>query len=86
MDWFIVAGTMSLGVVVGCLVAYFVEEAPKLNERVVYSAIGIFGGSAVVALFHLIGASHYMREFWGYPIGLLFGFVAGSIYERFSPP
>lgn len=87
MDWFVAAGATSLGLVVGCLVAYFVEEAPKLTARVMYSATGIFGGSAIIAIFHVLSAgAGSAREYWGYPIGLLFGFIAGSIYEYLCPP
>ena len=85
MDWLVAVGALSLGIIIGCLVAYFVEEAPRLNAKVLYTAISIFGGSAVAAIFHLLGGAPTTRELWTYPIGLLFGFVGGSIYEYLYP-
>jgi len=87
MDWLVATGSLCLGIIAGCLVAYFVEEAPEMNKRVLYGASGIFSGGAVIALFHLLGGSSgALREYWMYPIGLLIGFIAGSIYEFFYPP
>lgn len=86
MNWIVATGALSLGIVVGILVAYFVEEAKEMNLRVLSSAIGALAGAGVVAVFQLVGASKPTDEHWFYPVGLLVGFGIGTylnwIYTR----
>jgi uncharacterized membrane-anchored protein YhcB (DUF1043 family) len=88
MDWLIAGGTFSLGLLIGMFIGYFVFEAEKMDHKVLYSAVGVMGGAAVIALFHLLGGFHAesRREYWLYPIGLLMGYVIGNIHERIDPP
>jgi hypothetical protein len=62
------------------------KRVPRFDFRALYSAVGIFGGGGVIAVFHIIGSASGTREYWAYPIGLLFGFLIGSLYEYYSPP
>ena len=51
----IASGTISLGVLVGILVGYFVNEAKKMDQTILKSAISILAGGSVVAMFSLLG-------------------------------
>jgi len=44
MDWMIASGTISPGVLVGILVGYFVNEAKKMDQAILKSAISILAG------------------------------------------
>lgn len=88
MDWLIAGGILCLGLLVGILLAYFVFEVDKMDHRALYSAVGVMGGVGVIAIFHLLGGLHSesRREYWLYPIGLLAGYVIGTVYEWIVPP
>jgi ABC-type transport system involved in multi-copper enzyme maturation permease subunit len=82
MDWVVALGTVSLGVVIGTLVGFYVGEAKELTRRVVTSAISIFAGAGVLAIFQFLGAySSAGHEVWFYPIGLAIGFGLGLRYS-----
>ena len=54
MDWIIAAGTISLGVLIGILVGYFVNEAKKMDKALLTSAIGILARNVSMTLEHLV--------------------------------
>ena len=80
MDWVIIAGTLSLGFLIGALVGWFVNEAEELNYKVLSSSVWVLTGGGVVALFSFLSGGAF-REIWLYPVGLLFGFVAVTAIE-----
>lgn len=86
MNWIVIVGTTCLGILIGILVAYFVEEAKVMSFGVLSSAIGVLAGGGVLAIFHLVGATKPMDEYWFYPVGLLLGFTIGTylnwLYSR----
>jgi uncharacterized membrane-anchored protein YhcB (DUF1043 family) len=87
MDWLVATGALCLGILIGTFIGYFLFEAEKMDHKALYSAVGVTGGAAVIALFHLLGGGHESRrEYWLYPIGLLAGYVIGNIHERIEPP
>jgi hypothetical protein len=81
MDWVIASGAVSLGIVIGILVAWFVLEAKEMSLQVLSSSVVIATGGAVLALFQFLSASHVAREVWLYPVGLLLGFCGASIID-----
>jgi hypothetical protein len=87
MDWIIAAGSGCLGFLVGVFLAYFVFELDKMDHKALYAAVGVIGGASVIAIFHLLGGLHVdsRREYWFYPMGLLVGFIAGTIHEYIAP-
>jgi hypothetical protein len=86
MDWIIAAGTISLGVLIGILVGYFVNEAKKMDKALLTSAIGILAGGGVVAIFSLLGGlKEPPHEVWLYPCGLLAGYFIATVYEHVFP-
>jgi hypothetical protein len=86
MNWVVAAGTLCFGIVVGIIVAYYVEEAKVMSARVLSVALGSLGGAGVVAVFTLLGTTRTSDEPWFYPIGLLGGFGIGTyinwLYSR----
>ena len=82
----IASGTISLGVLVGILVGYFVNEAKKMDQTILKSAISILAGGGVVAMFSLLGGlKEPPHEIWLYPCGLLAGYFIATVYEHMFP-
>jgi hypothetical protein len=71
MNLIIATGALCLGILIGILVAYFVEEAKVMSFGVLSSAVGILAGGGVIAIFRLVGAAQTTDELWFYPIGSL---------------
>jgi len=89
MDWMVAIGAISLGLLMGILVGFYVYEEPKWDRRALIGAISTFAGGGAMALIHSLVSSGGPREYWLYPVGLLGGFLIGmiwdSIYEHFHP-
>jgi hypothetical protein len=83
----IVGGTLCLGILIGILMAYFVFEIKVMDRRALYSSVGVIAGAGVIAMFHLLGGLHAESrpEYWLYPVGLLGGFVVGTVEEWILP-
>ncbi len=83
----IVYGTLCLGILIGILIAYFVFEVKVMDRRAIYSSVGVMAGAGVIAIFHLLSGSHVesLPEYWLYPVGLLVGFVLGTVEEWILP-
>lgn len=88
MDWLIATGAVCLGLLIGIFLAYFIFELKTMDHKALYAAVGVIGGASVVAIFHLLNGfnAESRREYWFYPIGLLIGYLIGTIYEWIVPP
>jgi pilus assembly protein TadC len=76
MDWVIVAGALSLGVLIGVLVGWYFSEAKSTTPFVLGFSISALVCSSVLAMFSfLAGLRGPTHEYWFYPVGLLIGFV-----------
>lgn len=80
MDWMVAIGSVSLGLLIGALVGWFVNEAMVMDRPVLSSSVYIMTGGGVLALFAFL-AGHVPREIWLYPLGLLIGFFAVTAIE-----
>ena len=80
MDWMIITGTVCLGILIGALVGWFVNEAKEMDFKVLSSSVWVLTGGGVLALFSFL-AGGSVREIWLYPVGLLFGFLAVTVIE-----
>ena len=80
MDWVIVSGASSLGLLIGIFVGFFVQEAEKWDHRALSSAGPAFAGAGTLAILHW-AASGPTRELWFYPIGLVVGFIIGTFWD-----
>jgi len=82
MDWIIACGALSLGLLIGALVGWYVNEAKQINHKVLSLAVWVLAGGIVLGLFRFLSAGDVAaREIWLYPVGLLIGFVAVTILE-----
>jgi len=82
MDWIIVAGCLCLGILIGAIVGWFINESQHITPRILGAAISALVGSSVLAMFSfLAGLRGPTSEYWFYPIGLLVGFVAVTVIE-----
>jgi uncharacterized membrane-anchored protein YhcB (DUF1043 family) len=77
-DWLVAAGAMSLGILIGVLVACYTYEKKKWDENALRAAISALLSTGAFALFNLLGGP---KEVWAYPIGLLVGFPIGVLWE-----
>jgi hypothetical protein len=69
-----IVGALSLGIVVGWLVRYFLRRFEKFTPQALGSVITIIVGGAVVKFLEV-----EKTVWWFYPIGLLVGFILYSI-------
>jgi len=76
--WVVISGVCSLGLLVGVLVAFFVQEAKTWGHKELSSAVGAFAATGVLALLRLNGDP---PEVWFYPIGLVVGFIIGTVWN-----
>jgi hypothetical protein len=82
MDDRVAAGATSMGVLIGALVGWFVNEAEEMSEKILVSSASVLSGGGVLALFHFLAdPTAPKRELWLYPCGLLIGFVIVTIIE-----
>lgn len=70
----------------GALLGFYVQEAEKWHLGALTGSVSAVVGSGVIALFqylsHNTGAA---REIWFYPIGLVGGFIVGTLWEHADP-
>jgi hypothetical protein len=88
VDWLIATGAICLGLLIGVFLAYFISELKTMDHKAIYAAVGVIGGASVIAIFHILGGLNTAsrREYWFYPVGLLAGYILGTIYEWIVPP
>lgn len=77
MDLLVVSGVLCLGLLIGLLVGWYVNEAKSMTFPVLVGAVNILAGSGVLAIFHLISPAP-TREYWLYPVGLLVGVLIAA--------
>jgi hypothetical protein len=82
MDWVVAIGSSCLGILVG----FYVQEAEWDRAALVASVLALVGGGAVALLHFLAGSAGPTREYWFYPMGLLAGFIIGTIWEYCESP
>jgi hypothetical protein len=85
VDSLAAGGAWCLGLLVGVMVGFFVQETEDWDRRALVSAVGVFTGGGVLAILRW-AASLGGREVWFYPMGLVVGFVIGTIWEHAAPP
>ena len=80
MDWMIATGSVSLGLLVGAMVGWFVSEAEKMDHKALWAAVSIVSGGGVLALFGAF-SNTMPSEVWLYPAGALIGFIITTALE-----
>ena len=76
-------GTGSLGILIGSMVRVVFRSLTELNVQTLASLISVLAGAGVIAIFNLMagGQAGLPNEAWGYPIGLLVGYVFTALLE-----
>jgi hypothetical protein len=77
-------GAASLGVLIGVLTGFFVQEAKVWDKQALSSAALVLTGGGVLGFMHWASPTG-ANEVWFYPIGLLAGFGIGTIWEVVDP-
>lgn len=77
-------GAASLGVLIGMLTGFFVQEAGEWDKHALSSAALVLTGGGVLGFMHWAPPTG-ANEIWFYPIGLLAGFGLGTIWEVVDP-
>ena len=73
MDALAAAGCVSLGLLIGALVGWYISEAKRMSKKELSSSISVLTGGGISALFAYLTAGP--RVTWLYPVGLLAGFL-----------
>jgi hypothetical protein len=85
-DWIVVLGAFWLGALLGTLLGFYVQEAEEWGPRALGTSIWVIAGSSILLLLQFLGPRASAREIWFYPIGLVGGFIVGTIWEYVDPP
>jgi hypothetical protein len=77
MEWLVGVGSLSLGLLIGGLVALYVVGTDKFNLGALTGAVSTLAGAGVIAVFHAVAGKDTPADprYWWYPIGLLIGAV-----------
>lgn len=78
MDWVVICGSLSLGMLVGVLVGFFVQESRTWAHRELSAAVAALAVTGVLAILRF---DAHQREIWFYPIGLVVGFIIGTVWD-----
>jgi hypothetical protein len=80
-DWIVALGAFWLGTLLGTLLGYYLQEAEEWDSRALGASIWIAAGSSILVLLQFLAPKAGAREVWFYPIGLVGGFIVGTIWE-----
>jgi hypothetical protein len=77
-------GATSLGVLIGMLTGFFVQETNEWDKHALSSAALVLVGGGVLGFMHWASPTG-AHEIWFYPIGLLAGFGLGTVWDVVDP-
>jgi hypothetical protein len=86
LDWLIVLGAFWLGAFLGTLLGFYVQETEEWGPRALAASIWVVAGSSTLVLLQFLNPGVGTRELWFYPIGIVGGFIVGTIWEYVDPP
>ena len=84
-DWIVVLGAFWLGTLLGTFLGFYAHEAEKWDPRALGASIWVIAGSSILLLLQYLVPKAGARELWFYPIGLIGGFIIGTIWEYADP-
>jgi hypothetical protein len=85
-DWLVILGALWLGAFLGTLVGFYVQEAEEWGSRALTTSIWVVTGSSTLVLLQFLNPTAGLREVWFYPLGIVGGFIIGTIWEYVDPP
>jgi hypothetical protein len=77
-------GSISLGLLIGGIVDYFIAKQPHFDDRGLGAAVSALVGAGVIGIFQALRDKDVPqdRQIWLYPVGLLLGCLAMSILVK----
>jgi peptidoglycan/LPS O-acetylase OafA/YrhL len=85
MNWIVLIGAFWLGALVGMLLGFYVQEAKIWDHRALAASIGAIAGISIIYLLQVLSLDKAVPEIWSYPMGLVGGFMIGTIWEHAEP-
>lgn len=82
MDWLVILGSLSIGLLIGSFVGYYLNEAKEMSDIALKTSVSVLAGGGVLALFGFLSPDGASREVWFYPLGLLAGFITAPFSDR----
>jgi O-antigen/teichoic acid export membrane protein len=87
MSFVAIVGAFWLGALIGMSFGFYVQEELKWNRQALIASLQLIAGASIIGLFHLLSQhSSYGQEYWFYPIGLVGGFIIGTLWHHADPP
>lgn len=83
MDQLAVIGTLSLGILIGLVIGWFLDQEQPFTTSGLIAITSILSGAGVLGVFHLVSPNGATREFWFYPIGLLIGVLIAPFLDKY---
>ncbi len=81
-DLLVLFGSLWLGVLIGLLLGFNVQESEQGEHRVLGASAWAIAASVVFVLLRYLGDPH---ELWFYPMGLVGGFIIGTLWKSAAP-
>jgi len=85
-----IVGAFWLGALIGTSLGFYVQEEPKWDREALKAFLQLIAGASIIGLFHFLSRndsySAYGQEYWFYPIGLVGGFIIGTLWSHADPP
>jgi hypothetical protein len=86
MSLICVVGSFWLGALVGLSLGFYVQEEKAWDKRAFIASLSPVSGAGVIVLFHHLAQNIANSEYWFYPIGLVYGFIIGTLWHHADPP
>src|SRR5689334_8111300 len=83
MDCLTVVGVVTLGLAIGLLVGWFINEDEPFTAKGLTTSISVLTGAGVLGIFKYVSPGGSTREFWFYPVGILIGLLVAPFFDVF---
>jgi hypothetical protein len=84
-----VVGAFWLGALIGMSLGFYVQEEPKWDRQALKASLQLIAGASIVGLFHFLSHNNsysaHGQEYWFYPMGLVGGFIIGTLWSHADP-
>ena len=82
LDFITIAGVFWLGVFIGMALGFYVQENVTWNAKAIMTSTSVVVGSGTVGFLSFMSHdTKEVHELWFYPIGLVGGFITGTLWE-----
>ena len=82
LDFITIAGVFWLGAFIGMVLGFYVQKNVTWNAKAITTSTSVVVGSGIVGFLSFIShETKEVHELWFYPIGLVGGFMFGTLWE-----